>query len=29
LFAGGKYELSTALGTLQDLIVIFHEPLSP
>jgi len=29
LFAGGKYELSTTLGTLEDLIVIFHEPLSP
>jgi hypothetical protein len=29
LFAGGKYELCTTLGTLQDLIVIFHEPLSP
>jgi hypothetical protein len=29
LLAGGKYELSTTLGTLQDLIVIFHEPLSP
>jgi hypothetical protein len=29
LFAGSKYELGTTLGTLQDLIVIFHEPLSP
>jgi len=29
LFAGGKYELRTTLGTLEDLIVIFHEPLSP
>jgi len=29
LFARGKYELSTTLGTLQHLIVIFHEPLSP
>jgi hypothetical protein len=29
LFAGGKHELSTTLGTLEDLIVIFHEPLSP
>jgi len=29
LFAGSKYELSTTLGTLEDLIVIFHEPLSP
>jgi len=29
LFAGSKYEFSTTLGTLQHLIVIFHEPLSP
>jgi hypothetical protein len=29
LFAGSKYELCTTLGTFQDLIVIFHEPLSP
>jgi hypothetical protein len=29
LFAGSKYELCATLGTLQDLIVIFHEPLSP
>jgi hypothetical protein len=29
LFAGSKYELRTTLGTLQDFIVIFHEPLSP
>jgi hypothetical protein len=29
LLAGGEYELSTTLETLQDLIVIFHEPLSP
>ncbi len=29
LFAGGKYEFSSALRTLQHSIVIFHEPLSP
>jgi hypothetical protein len=29
LFAGGKYKLSATLRTLQDLIVVFHEPLSP
>jgi hypothetical protein len=29
LFAGGKNKLSTTLRTLQDTIVIFHEPLSP
>jgi hypothetical protein len=29
LFAGCEDELRTALRTLQDLIVIFHEPLSP
>jgi len=29
LFAGGKNEFSTALRTLQHLVVIFHEPLSP
>src|SRR6266568_567340 len=28
LFAGGKYELSTTLRTLQHLVVVFHEPLS-
>src|SRR3984885_12683892 len=27
LLAGSKYEFSTAFGTLQDLIVEFHEPL--
>jgi len=27
LFAGGEDEFSTTLGTLQDLIVEFHEPL--
>jgi len=29
LFAGGKNELCTALRTLQHLVVVFHEPLSP
>jgi hypothetical protein len=29
LFAGCKNEFSTTFGTLQHLIVIFHEPLSP
>jgi hypothetical protein len=29
LFAGRENELRTTFGTLQDLIVIFHEPLSP
>ena len=29
LFAGGKHELCTALCTLQHLIVVFHESLSP
>jgi hypothetical protein len=26
LFAGGENKLSAALRTLQDLIVVFHEP---
>jgi hypothetical protein len=29
LFAGGKYEFSATLRTLQYPIVVFHEPLSP
>jgi hypothetical protein len=29
LLAGGKNKLSATLRTLQDLIVVFHEPLSP
>jgi hypothetical protein len=29
LLAGGKYKLSATLRALQDLIVVFHEPLSP
>jgi hypothetical protein len=29
LFTGRENELRTTFGTLQDLIVIFHEPLSP
>ena len=29
LFAGGKNEFSPALRTLQHLVVVFHEPLSP
>src|SRR6266851_4814166 len=29
LFAGGKNEFSSALRTLQYLVVVFHEPLSP
>ena len=29
LFAGSKNEFSTALRTLQHLVVVFHEPLSP
>jgi hypothetical protein len=29
LLAGRENELRTTFGTLQDLIVIFHEPLSP
>jgi hypothetical protein len=29
LFAGSKNKLSAALRTLQDPVVIFHEPLSP
>jgi hypothetical protein len=28
LFAGSKYKLGATLRTLQDLIVVFHEPLS-
>jgi hypothetical protein len=29
LFAAGEHELRTALRTLQHLVVVFHEPLSP
>src|SRR2546429_4662096 len=29
LFAGRKNELCAALRTLQHLVVVFHEPLSP
>jgi hypothetical protein len=29
LFAGGENEFSPALRTLQHLVVVFHEPLSP
>jgi hypothetical protein len=29
LFAGCKNKLSAALSTLQDPVVVFHEPLSP
>jgi hypothetical protein len=29
LFAGSEYELRPALRTLQHLVVVFHEPLSP
>jgi hypothetical protein len=29
LFAGGEHELRPTLRTLQHLVVVFHEPLSP
>src|SRR5216683_3743869 len=29
LFAAGEHELRAALRTLQHLVVVFHEPLSP
>src|ERR1700675_4483673 len=29
LFAAGEHKLRTALRTLQHLVVVFHEPLSP
>src|SRR4030088_2222439 len=29
LLAAGEHELRTALRTLQHLVVVFHEPLSP
>jgi hypothetical protein len=29
LFAGSENKLSAALRTLQDPVVVFHEPLSP
>jgi len=29
LFAGGKNEFCAAFRTLQHLVVVFHEPLSP